>query len=85
MQPLLYSLLRWLSPSRMLYESLRLEDWLDALRQAADLGCRKVQFIGGEPTLHPNLTKLIVSARELGFTTVEVFTNGDPFYRDLEE
>lgn len=51
------------SPSKALYGNLGLEDWLDALRQAANLGCRKVQFIGGEPTLHPDLPKLIASAR----------------------
>ena len=72
------------SPSRPLHGSLGLEDWLDALRQAADLGCKKVQFIGGEPTLHPDLATLIASAREFGFTTIEVFTNGTLFTEALK-
>lgn len=71
-------------PSRALHGNLGLEDWLDALRQAADLGCKKVQFIGGEPTLHPGLTTLIASARGLGFTTIEVFTNGTLFTEALK-
>ncbi len=71
-------------PSKILDEGITLEKWLEALQQAADLGCRKVQFTGGEPTLHPNLAELIESARELGFTTVEVFTNGTLFTETLK-
>ena len=73
------------SPTRRLHENLGLDDWRNALRQAADLGCRKVQFIGGEPTLHPSLPKLMESARGLGFTTVEVFTNGTMFTKTLQD
>jgi len=35
-----------------------------------------VDFIGGEPTLHPNLPNLIVKAREFGFSNVTMCTNG---------
>ncbi|GAA3561383.1 hypothetical protein GCM10022222_51440 [Amycolatopsis ultiminotia] len=38
------------------------------------MGVRTVQFIGGEPTLHPSLPALVSYARMLGLT-VEVFTN----------
>ena len=50
------------------------EDWLSALSQVADLGARQVQFIGGEPTMHPNLAELINHALDLGLA-VEVFSN----------
>jgi MoaA/NifB/PqqE/SkfB family radical SAM enzyme len=42
---------------------------------AYDLGCRRVQFIGGEPTLNPALPDLIRYAASLGYTFIEVFTN----------
>ncbi len=45
------------------------------LAEAAELGCRAVQFIGGEPTLHPALPRLIARSRELGYEHVEVYTN----------
>ncbi len=60
-------------------ETLSLDDWCLALREAARLGCRQVQFIGGEPTLHPDLPRLISQARSLGFEFVEVYTNGTLF------
>jgi MoaA/NifB/PqqE/SkfB family radical SAM enzyme len=34
-------------------------DWHRVIDQAADLGVRMVQFIGGEPTLHPDLPELV--------------------------
>lgn len=51
-------------------------DYLRLLGEAADLGCRAVQFIGGEPTLHPGLPDLIAHARSCGYDFVEVYTNG---------
>jgi len=50
-------------------------EYLDLIKQAADLGCRKVQFIGGEPTLNPSLPALIRYARNCGMEFVEVYTN----------
>ncbi len=73
------------SPARRLHGTLGFDDWREALRQAAELGCRRVQFIGGEPTLHPDLAKLIECARADGFTTVEVFTNGTIFTETVRE
>jgi MoaA/NifB/PqqE/SkfB family radical SAM enzyme len=49
------------------YESL--------LHQAYALGCRRVQFIGGEPQLHPDFLRLLGTAKEIGFGFVEVFSN----------
>jgi len=51
-------------------------DWLRILADARELGCQSVQFIGGEPTLHSSLPVLIKEASRLGYTFIEVFTNG---------
>ena len=45
------------------------------MHQAYDLGCRKLQFIGGEPQLNRDFQKLLVSAKEIGFEFIEVFSN----------
>jgi MoaA/NifB/PqqE/SkfB family radical SAM enzyme len=49
-------------------------DWERLLREAAAMGVRRVQFIGGEPTLHPSLVRLARYAVTAGLR-VEVFTN----------
>lgn len=49
-------------------------DWRDVLDQAANLGVSMVQFIGGEPTLHPDLIDLINHACRAGLA-IEVFSN----------
>jgi MoaA/NifB/PqqE/SkfB family radical SAM enzyme len=72
-------------PQRPLHDYMSAEDWEDVLCDAAALGCRKVQFIGGEPTLYPALGDLIARARALGFLTVEVYTNGTSFKPRLKE
>lgn len=50
------------------------EDWLRVVDQAAAAGVRQVQFIGGEPTLHPDLAGLVNRAVHHGLG-VEVFSN----------
>jgi hypothetical protein len=45
---------------------------LCALRETAD----EITFVGGEPTLHPDLDALIASARALGYRAIGVQTNG---------
>lgn len=47
----------------------------DLLRQAADLGCLRVRFTGGEPLLRPDFEELYLYARRLGLQ-VWIFTNG---------
>jgi MoaA/NifB/PqqE/SkfB family radical SAM enzyme len=49
-------------------------DWLRVIDQATDLGVRAAQFIGGEPTVHPDLATLAVHALNRGLQ-VEVFSN----------
>jgi MoaA/NifB/PqqE/SkfB family radical SAM enzyme len=53
---------------------MTVEDWQRVIDEAATLGVGKVQFIGGEPTLHPNLAELITYALGIGID-VEVFSN----------
>ncbi len=50
-------------------------DWLGVIDEAAALGCRQLQFIGGEPTLHPHISSLLDHASRSGFDLIEVFTN----------
>ena len=50
------------------------EDWIRVLDQAAACGIRRVQLIGGEPTLHPDATELVEHALALGLA-VEIFSN----------
>ncbi|MGO8843172.1 MAG: radical SAM protein [Methyloceanibacter sp.] len=61
-------------PSRK--DVLTTADYKRLLEEAAALGCRAVQFIGGEPTLHRGLPELITRARALIYEHVEVYTNG---------
>jgi MoaA/NifB/PqqE/SkfB family radical SAM enzyme len=50
------------------------DDWRRVIDQAADLGVRLVQFIGGEPTMHPDLPGLVDHALQRR-VEVEVFSN----------
>ncbi len=59
------------------------EDWLKLIDEAAALGCEDLTFIGGEPTLHPDLPALIERAAAHGFRQVEVFTNATQLKPDL--
>ncbi len=45
------------------------------IKEAAELGCTSIQFIGGEPSLSEDLHGLIALAAGSGFRFIEVFTN----------
>jgi MoaA/NifB/PqqE/SkfB family radical SAM enzyme len=62
-------------PQVDLYGSMAYEDWTRVLDDAAELSCRQVQFIGGEPTMHPRLHDLVDHANHRGFQFIEIFTN----------
>jgi PqqA peptide cyclase len=51
------------------------EEWLRAIREAADLGCMQVHFSGGEPTIRPDLEALIAGATEARLYT-NLITSG---------
>lgn len=54
---------------------LTTEDYGSVLDQAYELGCRRIQLIGGEPQLHPDFDELLRRGVDTGFDFVEVFTN----------
>ncbi len=49
-------------------------EWRAVLDEAADLAVERVQFIGGEPTIHPQFSDLVRHALSLGLQ-VEVYSN----------
>ncbi|VVB71787.1 7,8-dihydro-6-hydroxymethylpterin dimethyltransferase [uncultured archaeon] len=49
---------------------------LQSLRQEKPLPCPAVQFSGGEPTLRPDLPEIISLARSMGFSQIQIATNG---------
>lgn len=54
---------------------MSLDDWLAAIDEALDLGTRAVQFIGGEPTLHPHFRTLLDYVGRASLDLVEIYTN----------
>jgi radical SAM protein with 4Fe4S-binding SPASM domain len=54
---------------------LTADDYLSVMKQAYALGCRVIQFIGGEAQLSRDFLPLLIKAHELGFQYIEVFTN----------
>lgn len=62
-------------PHQQLVGTMGTQDWLAILRDARSVGCHQVQFIGGEPTLHPDLSLMISFAAEQGYSFLEVYTN----------
>lgn len=70
-------------PSVALHGTMTYSDWVAVLDEAHDLGCRQMQFIGGEPTLHPRLPDLICHAHKRHFDFIEVYTNATRLAPDL--
>ncbi len=54
---------------------LSLDDYFHVINSARDADCNSVQFIGGEPTTSPHLIPLLRGAKDIGFGSIEVFTN----------
>jgi MoaA/NifB/PqqE/SkfB family radical SAM enzyme len=54
--------------------TLTVDDWCRIIDDAADSGVRAIQFIGGEPTLHPSLADLVDHAVAQSLI-VEVYSN----------
>ena len=70
-------------PRADVYGAMAYGDWTQVLDEAAELGCCRVQFIGGEPTLHPRLPDLVEHAKARRFEFIEVQTNATRLSRDL--
>jgi MoaA/NifB/PqqE/SkfB family radical SAM enzyme len=63
------------SPHTADRDLLTTDDYLSVMDQAYALGCRRMQFIGGEPQLNRDFHRLLVASKAIGFEFVEVFTN----------
>lgn len=59
-------------------KSLRLKQWQAVISEAASLGAKWIQFIGGEPLLYGkrSLFELISTAQKAQYDFIEIFTNG---------
>ena len=49
---------------------------LQTLRDRRPVPCKVIQFSGGEPTIHPNFIEIVKMAKEMGFTQIQIATNG---------
>ena len=56
-------------------EELKEDEFREVVRQARDLGARKIIVLGGEPLLYPALREMVRFMRGLGLE-IELFTNG---------
>jgi radical SAM protein with 4Fe4S-binding SPASM domain len=56
-------------------DELSLAEWLGLIAELAELGCREVTLIGGEPLLHPDWPLIAAAVRAEGMELVLV-TNG---------
>lgn len=66
------------SPDLPLHRRMTHSNWLETIHEASALGCKSLQFIGGEPMLYPRLEELITTARVEGMEFIEIYTNGTP-------
>lgn len=64
-------------------KALDFNSWKDVLNQLKDVGCKKIQFIGGEPLLYPKFEQLLKYAVQLEFDDITVFTNATLITEDL--
>jgi hypothetical protein len=59
---------------------------LQTLRELHPTPCSAIQFSGGEPTMHPDFLKIVSAARDMGFSYIQIATNGitmaDPDFAD---
>ncbi|MHC5080524.1 MAG: tetraether lipid synthase Tes [Planctomycetota bacterium] len=49
---------------------------LKRFRDSRPVPCACIQFAGGEPTLHPEFLEAVSAARDLGFSAIQVASNG---------
>jgi MoaA/NifB/PqqE/SkfB family radical SAM enzyme len=50
------------------------DDWINAINQGLQLGLKRAQLIGGEPTRHPDFARILNHAADAGLS-VSVFSN----------
>jgi uncharacterized radical SAM superfamily Fe-S cluster-containing enzyme len=49
---------------------------LQVLRNLRPTPCTAIQFTGGEPTVHPDFLRIVAKARDMGFSHIQMATNG---------
>ncbi len=49
---------------------------LQQLRDLRPTPATAVQFSGGEPTIHPDFHRIVAATREMGFSNIQIATNG---------
>lgn len=54
---------------------LTTDEWKKVLDHLRSLGCESLQFIGGEPLIHPGFCELLRYASGKGFKRIDIFTN----------
>jgi uncharacterized radical SAM superfamily Fe-S cluster-containing enzyme len=54
----------------------QIRSMLHKLRSQQPVPCSAVQFSGGEPTLRKDLPEIVALAKQMGFTQVQIATNG---------
>lgn len=59
----------------LLKDKIEKEDMFNLLEVYRNMGAIKVSFLGGEPTLHPDLKDFISYSKELGYKYVRIDTN----------
>jgi len=55
---------------------LSVAKWEEVMGEGSVLGCRRLQFIGGEPLLFRGIFDLAQAASDLNYEFIEIFTNG---------
>jgi len=55
---------------------LDLDEIKTVLEAAGALGNPTVQFTGGDPLIHPDIIEAVAAARDFGYKTLEIYTNG---------
>lgn len=56
--------------------TMRLEDYIELIERAADIGVTSLTVMGGEPTSHPEFIELALMARVAGIRDLSTSTNG---------
>ncbi len=51
-------------------------EMLQQLLDSRPTPCTSIQFSGGEPTVHPRFHDILRAARDMGFTNIQIATNG---------
>jgi len=59
-------------------------EMLTVIRNVKPVFPPAVQFSGGEPTIHPRFLDILKAARSMGFTHLQIATNGIRLAKDLE-